>query len=80
MQTYDLHEVRIHLSRLVDDAANGKSFVISKAGKPVVKVVPLNLKNARPMKRIGFMEGQISIPDDFHQVHYADIGSLFSSQ
>jgi prevent-host-death family protein len=80
MQTVDIHEARIHLSRLVDEAANGKSFFISKAGKPVVKVVPFNLPDARAMKRIGFMKGQISIPADFDQMHDEEISSLFSNQ
>jgi prevent-host-death family protein len=76
MQTYDLHEARIHLSRLVDEAANGKSFFISKAGKPVVKVVPFNSPEANQAKRLGFMAGQISVPDDFDRMHIAEIQVL----
>ena len=41
MQTINIHEAKTHLSRLVEDAAHGNSFIIAKAGKPMVKVVPL---------------------------------------
>lgn len=36
-----LHEAKTHLSRLVEDAAQGNAFIIAKAGKPMVKVSPL---------------------------------------
>ena len=42
MQTYNIHEAKTHLSRLVEQAAKGEPFVIAKSGKPLVKVVPLN--------------------------------------
>ncbi|MBW2129948.1 MAG: type II toxin-antitoxin system prevent-host-death family antitoxin [Deltaproteobacteria bacterium] len=38
METINIHEAKTHLSRLVDEAARGKAFVIAKAGKPLVKV------------------------------------------
>jgi prevent-host-death family protein len=39
MRIVNIHEAKTHLSRLVEEAANGESFVIAKAGKPLVKVV-----------------------------------------
>jgi len=42
MQTVNIHEAKTHLSRLVDQAAKGKVFIIAKAGKPMVKVLPLS--------------------------------------
>ena len=41
MLTVNIHEAKTHLSKLVDQAANGEAFVIAKAGMPMVKVVPL---------------------------------------
>ncbi len=41
MDTYNIHEAKTHLSRLIEKAARGESFVIAKAGKPMVKVVPI---------------------------------------
>ncbi|MND34536.1 hypothetical protein D3C80_251550 [compost metagenome] len=41
MKTVNIHEAKTHLSRLVEEAANGEGIVIAKAGKPMVKVVAL---------------------------------------
>ncbi|WP_164173703.1 type II toxin-antitoxin system Phd/YefM family antitoxin, partial [Stenotrophomonas maltophilia] len=34
MEIVNIHDAKTHLSRLVDKAARGQSFVIAKAGKP----------------------------------------------
>jgi len=36
METYNIHEARTHLSRLIEHAAKGEPFVIAKSGKPMV--------------------------------------------
>ena len=77
MQTINIHEAKTHLSRLVDQAASGEPFVIAKAGKPLVKVVALNAPEAGQVKRLGFMAGQIAVPDDFDQMGQPDIEQLF---
>jgi prevent-host-death family protein len=77
MLIVNIHEAKTHLSRLVDRAANGEPFVIAKAGKPLVKVIPLILLPAREVKRLGFMVGQISAPDDFDHMGSAEIHNLF---
>jgi prevent-host-death family protein len=77
MQTINIHEAKTHLSRLVEAAAKGESFVIAKAGKPMVKVIPLSPSKPKALKRIGFMSGQISVPDDFDQMGNSEIEQLF---
>ncbi|HLD68351.1 MAG TPA: type II toxin-antitoxin system prevent-host-death family antitoxin [Pseudomonas sp.] len=77
MQTFNIHEAKTHLSRLVEQAAKGESFVITKAGKPMVKVVPLNTPEAGQLKRLGFMAGQFTIPDNFDRMGSAEIEQLF---
>jgi prevent-host-death family protein len=57
-----------HLSRLVDQAAKGEPVIIAKGGRPLVKVVPLSAPEARQIKRIGFLAGQIDVPDDFDTI------------
>ncbi len=66
------------MSRLVDQAAKGESFVIAKAGKPLVKVIALNAPEPSQMKRRGFMAGQIVVPDDFDRMGEAEIEQLFA--
>jgi len=77
MHTVNIHEAKTHLSRLVDQAARGESFVIAKAGKPLVKVVPLSAPDAGQAKRLGFLVGQITVPDDFDRMGAQEIESLF---
>ena len=77
MRTYNIHDAKTHLSRLVERAANGEPFVIAKAGKPMVKVIPLNTREPSPIKRFGFMAGQISVPTDFDQMGEAQIMKMF---
>ena len=76
MRIVNLSEARTHLSRLVRAAAEGESFVIACAGKPLVKVVALYAQE--PRSRIGFMAGEISVPDDFSGMGADEIRTAFS--
>lgn len=80
MRTVNIHEAKTHLSRLVDQAAKGEPFVIAKAGKPMVKVVPLDEAPKKPMRRLGFMKGQISVPDDFDTMGQEEIIRMFEGE
>ena len=77
MQAVNIHEAKTHLSRLVEDAARGKSFIIAKAGKPLVKVVPLDEGDLAETRRLGFMAGEIKTPDDFDRMGEDRIAALF---
>jgi prevent-host-death family protein len=77
MRTINIHEAKTHLSRLVEEAAKGDSFVIAKAGKPLVKVTSLDAPSAGEIRRLGFLTGEISVPDDFDRMGSAEIGQLF---
>jgi prevent-host-death family protein len=80
MDTVNIHHAKTHLSRLVERAAKGESFVIAKAGKPLVKVVPLSAPEAAQVKRVGFLSGQVRVPTDFDRMGEEVIDALFSSQ
>ena len=77
MQTYNIHDAKTQLSRLVEQAAKGESFVIAKAGRPMVKVIALDSPASSEIKRFGFMAGQISVPDDFDRMGDTAIARLF---
>lgn len=77
MQTVNIHEAKTHLSRLVEKAAKGEPFVIAKAGRPLVKVLPLDAPETGQARRLGFMSGQIAVPDDFDSMGGAEIEQLF---
>ncbi|MBB3006984.1 type II toxin-antitoxin system Phd/YefM family antitoxin [Cupriavidus alkaliphilus] len=50
MRIIDIEEVKKHLERLVEEAAHGNSFIIARAGRPLVKVVAF-APSAQPAKR-----------------------------
>jgi prevent-host-death family protein len=75
METVNIHAAKTHLSRLVDKAAAGHPFVIAKAGKPLVQVTAI--PTPRPADRLGFMAGQIAVPDDFDTLGKDIIETLF---
>lgn len=77
METVNIHQAKTHLSRLVEAAAKGESFVIAKAGKPMVRVVPLDAPQPGEQKRIGFMAGRIRVPDDFDRMGEDEIADSF---
>ncbi|WP_108461610.1 type II toxin-antitoxin system Phd/YefM family antitoxin [Devosia naphthalenivorans] len=76
MQTVNIHEAKTHLSRLIEQAAKGESFVIAKAGRPMVKVVPIDQAEG-VVQRTGFMSGHFTTPDDFDRMGSEQIEELF---
>ena len=59
----NIHEAKTHLSRLLARVGNGEEVIISKAGKPVAKIVPLADK---AKKRIpGSAKGKVVIEKNF---------------
>ena len=80
MKTFNIHEAKTHLSRLVEDAANGEPFIIAKAGKPLVKVSALTAPDDRTPSRIGFMAGEFDVSDDFDELGKEAIEATFYGQ
>ncbi|GGA79993.1 antitoxin [Brucella endophytica] len=80
MHTVNIHEAKTHLSRLIDKAAKGEPFVIAKSGKPMVKVIAIDAPTTDETRRVGFMAGQFSVPDDFDRMGDEDIAELFGDE
>ena len=78
MLQINIHEAKTHLSSLVEKAANGEPFVIAKAGKPMVNVVPF--KHPTKKQRVGFLKGQIKVPDDFDRLGEVEILNMFGGK
>ncbi|NRP73300.1 hypothetical protein ILFOPFJJ_04199 [Ensifer psoraleae] len=79
METVNIHGAKTHLSRLVEKAARGEPFIIAMAGKPMVKVVALDQPSETEKRRLGFMTGQIVVPDDFDRMGSDEIENLFGT-
>ena len=73
MLTVNIHEAKTHLSRLIERAAKGEPFIIAKAGKPMVKVTAIGTPVAGRVRRLGFMSGQIAVPEDFDRMGRTEI-------
>jgi len=80
MQTVNIHEAKTHLSRLVYEAAKGNVFIIAKSGKPMVKVLPLSDGAVTGAERLGFMSGEIAVPEDFDSLGATEIVMLFEGK
>ena len=78
MVTVNIHEAQTQLSKLVERAVKGETFVIAKAGKPLVKVVALDTPKAP--RRLGFLKGEFKVPDDFNRMGRAEIAKLFGTR
>jgi len=79
MQQVNIHEAKTHLSRLLEQVASGEQIIISKAGKPIAKLVPYSTPNAGKRK-LGLMKGKIVIRDDFDDPLPEDIMALFEGR
>ena len=78
MLTVNIHEAKTQLSKLIDQAVRGEPFVIAKAGKPLVRVSALEAPAAP--QRLGFLAGEIAVPNDFDRMGEAEIAALFGSE
>jgi antitoxin (DNA-binding transcriptional repressor) of toxin-antitoxin stability system len=76
--TVNIHEAKTQLSRLIEQAIKGETFIIAKAGKPLVKVEALDAP-VTPT-RLGFLKGEITVPRDFNRMGEAEIGTLFGTE
>ena len=77
MESVNMHEAKTRLSQLVARAQQGESFIIAKAGKPLVRVTAIDSPESSQQRRIGFLAGQLKIPDDFDRMGEDDIVTLF---
>lgn len=77
MRTFNIQEAKTHLSRLVDEAANGESFVITKAGKPKVKVIRVDVAADNSKTRLGVLKGKIKVPKDIKTRFAKEIDEMF---
>ena len=79
MRQFNLHEAKTHLSRLVDEAAAGEDLVICKSGKPMVRLTALvgGETVGQPRPRLGLLQGQCAVPDDFDRLDADVIAHAF---
>jgi prevent-host-death family protein len=77
MKTVNIGEARAQLSRLIAKASQGDAFIIAKAGKPLVKVTAISTPTGAQVRRLGFMAGEFSVPEDFDRMGEREIKRAF---
>jgi len=63
MKTANMNEAKTRLPALVKAALNGEEVVICRAGKPVVRLVPVTRKPSR--RKMGRWKGKIWMAPDW---------------
>jgi prevent-host-death family protein len=80
VQSVNLHEAQSQLARLVERAVAGEPFVITEAGKPLVLVSALPPTTHSKNPRLGFMAGQLRVPEDFDRMGGDEIVRLMGGE
>lgn len=75
MEQVNIHQAKTNLSQLLSRAVLGEEIIIAKAGKPMVRLVPVE----KPTKErvLGQDEGLFTVPEDFNDPLPEDILSGF---
>ena len=75
MPSVNMHDAKTHLSELVERAEAGEEIIIARAGKPVARLVPIEIK--KEPRKLGYLAGQIWVADDFDAPLPDEILDLF---
>ena len=62
-RAFNIHEAKTNLSRIIERVEQGEEVVISRAGTPVAKVVPLEPRTRRTAR--GSLAGRIDLSGDW---------------
>lgn len=65
MSKVDIHQAKANFSRYIEEVAQGKEIIITKAGKPVARLAPLAV--AKVPRKLGLLDGKARIPDNFNE-------------
>ena len=80
MQIVNIHQAKTQLSKLLDGVRRGEPFVIAKAGRPIAKVISVEAAEGGGPRRLGFLAGEIEVPEDFDRLGSAEIARAFGLQ
>lgn len=58
----NIHEAKTHFSKLLARVAAGEEVIITRAGKPIAKLVPMHTSAPR---QLGMDAGKVEIAEDF---------------
>jgi prevent-host-death family protein len=74
-RSYNIHETKTNLSRMLNDVCHGETFIIAKAGKPIARLVPI--EPVKQKRRLGALAGKAVVPKDIKKPFEAEINAMF---
>jgi len=66
VEVTNIHQAKSQLSKLVERALQGEEVVIARAGKPLVRLVPV--RQSDQPRRGGQWKGKVRIAEDFNEL------------
>ena len=76
MESFNVHEAKTHLSRLLERVSAGEEIVIARSGEPVARLVPFTKAPRRP----GRLKGKIRIGPGFDDPLPEEIARVFRGE
>ena len=64
MEAVNIYDAKTRLSQLVDRAAGGEDVVVSRNGKPLVRIT--RLVEPKHAVRFGLLKGRVKVAPDFN--------------
>ena len=65
MSSYNVHEAKSNLSRLLRQTATGEEVVIMRDGEPVAELIPYRQRSRK--RRLGFAAGQVEMTEGWER-------------
>lgn len=78
MESVNIYDAKTRLSQLVDKAAAGEDVIVSRNGKPLVRITRLEPTKRRI--RFGLLKGKLVVPQDFDAPLPADMLAGFEGR
>lgn len=78
MKKVNIYEAKTRLSQLVGEVAAGEDVVIARAGRPVARLTRVGSPLRK--RRLGLLDGQFAIPDDFNRPLPRGVARLFERE
>ena len=72
MRTFNIHQAKTNLSKLLSEVELGEEIIIANRGVPIAKLVPFREDSARQAS-LGTDRGRFTVPDDFNDPLPEDI-------
>ena len=78
MRAVNIHDATTNLSRLLRRVATGEEVIITRAGKPMARLAPID--SAPPAPTLGADVGRFEIPPDFDRELSAELIAAFEGR